>query len=173
MKIILILSTFLFANIVKAVPSSSVLLDGSVVQCETLADLNKRAFRLEVVGVEKGNIQLRLNTLVCLQVEVGLNQVALFPIKLSEPVVFKNQNDNMISQLRDAKLQITDETGTQVLFHINLDMNVESQQISIKAPSFAGDRLDMTMLSLEMLHYNGQFFDQGVIFSGSYRLILR
>jgi hypothetical protein len=141
--------------------------NGSVARCNTIEDLNKRAFRISMVEI-KNEVQLTLETLLC--VKTQNNNMKLMPYALSEPLTFQYEGSSYAYELLSPYLQFTNTEATKQLFKVFIKPNVSLQKITFHKNLLTESNVDLTIMALEIFKINNQIKDQGLSVGGSYRI---
>lgn len=150
--------------------NSDVLPNGSVARCKEGGDTGTRAFRLTVKEVAVTTLKLQVDTLVCIRLE---GKMALVPFALSEKQVFKNNGHVISYENIEASLAITNTEATALLDRVFLDLTQFSQEITLHTDKLRTRVFDVSLQSLEVIRIDGKAVDQGMRFSGSYRISLQ
>lgn len=97
-------------------------------------------------------------------------ETVLIPYALATPINYLHNNNILSYEIIRSYLSVTNNDRTIELFQIPLDTKLQTQLVTIERRKLTEKSVDLTVMGLELIQLNNQFFDQGLIFSGRFRL---
>jgi hypothetical protein len=169
-KMMALICLSFFTTVVFANSGGQVVQDGSVARCQDLSDVGYRVYRLSEVSATAAQYVFKLESLQCVLNATG-SATILIPYAMSTPIVYKRNNDVLSYELLKSYISVTNNNRTVELFQISLDTKQQTQLITIDRSQLTEKSVDLTVMSLELIQINHKYFDQGLIFSGSFRIL--
>jgi len=157
------------ATTVQAVPTtiSDILPNGSVARCKEGGDAGSRAFRLTIKDMSPTSLTLQVDTLVCLRLE---GKMTLVHYALSEKQVYRDNGHVISYEYGNASLAVTNTDATHLFDRINLDSTQFTQDVTLNIQALPSHVFDVGLQMLEVIKIDDTIVDQGMKFSGSYRI---
>lgn len=143
--------------------------DGSVARCQDLSDVGYRVYKISEVSATAAEYIFKLETLQCVLNSTETATV-LVPYAMATPIVFKQNNDVLSYEITKSYISITNNDRTFEMLQIPLDTKLQTQVFTIDRRQLTEKSVDLTVMGLELIQLNNKFFDQGLIFSGRFRL---
>ena len=170
LKILVLISLSSMATVSLAKENLRIVQDGSVARCSDLSSEGHRAYRLTEVSSSATQINFKLETLQCVLNSTETVTV-LVPYALSKPVNYNYKSDTMSYEVSSSYLSVTNTDLTQELAQIPINSQLSSQSVMIDRKLIEEKQIDVTVMGLELIKKNNQFFDQGLIFGGHFRIL--
>jgi hypothetical protein len=148
-----------------AKPNQHILIDGSVARCSEMADYGSRAFRLTMIESSNSLLKFRLENLVCVN---SADKMVHIPYALSRPFVHHKDGRTLSYEYTKGNVVVLNNEATAVYQTIAINPQLSSQEFSMNAGSLK--TFDLSLQALEVIKIDGQFFDQGMVAGGSYRI---
>ncbi len=167
-KLAILLSLSLFASMSLADSGLHVVKDGSVVRCSDTSDAGYRAYKMSEVSSSSTQFVFQLETLLCV-LNTSKTGSVLVPYALAQPILYKNNNDILSYEILQSYVSVTNNDRTLEMFQIPLDAKLQTQIVTIERQKLTEKSIDLTVMGLQLIQLNNQFFDQGLIFSGRFR----
>lgn len=158
-----------FSAIVCASSGAHVVQDGSVARCQDLSDVGYRVYKISEVSSTSTEYVFKLETLQCVLNSTETATV-LVPYAMATPIVFKHNNDVLSYEITKSYISVTNNDRTIEMFQIPLDAKLQTQLVTINRRQLTEKSVDLTVMGLELIQLNNNFFDQGLIFSGRFRI---
>ncbi len=170
LKILILISLSSMATVSLAKENLRIVQDGSVARCSDLSSVGHRAYRLTEVSSSATQINFKLETLQCVLNSTETAMV-LVPYALAAPIIYKYQNQTMSYEMNSTYLSVTNTDLTRELFQIPIDSRASVQTVTIDRNSLTEKSVDITVMGIQLVKKNNQFFDQGLIYGGHFRLV--
>lgn len=168
-KMMVVFCLSFFATLVFANSGAHVVQDGSVARCQDLSDVGYRVYKMSEVSATAAEYVFKLETLQCVLNSTETATV-LVPYALATPIVFKHNNDILSYEIMKSYISVTNNDRTFEMLQIPLDVKQQTQVFTIERPYLTEKSVDLTVMGLELTQLNNRFFDQGLIFSGRFRI---
>lgn len=168
-KFVTVFSLSLFSVIAIASSDIHVVKDGSVARCQDLSDVGHRVYKMSEVSSTSAEFVFQLETFQCFLNSTD-TATELIPYALATPINYLHNNNILSYEIIRSYLSVTNNDRTVELFQIPLDTKLQTQLVTIARRKLTEKSVDLTVMGLELIQLNNQFFDQGLIFSGRFRL---
>lgn len=168
-KMIILMTLSFLTTVVLANSGAQVVQDGSVARCQDLSDVGYRVYKMSEVSSTATEYVFKLETLQCVLNSTETATV-LVPYAMATPIIFKRDNDILSYEIMKSYISVTNNDRTVEMFQIPLDTNKQTQVITIDRHLLTEKSVDLTVMGIELIQLNHKFFDQGLIFSGRFRI---
>lgn len=152
-----------------AQPSQHILIDGSVARCSDLSDLGSRAFRITMREVHTDAIVFQIENLVCVQ---NSEKMIHIPYALSRAFLYHKDARTLSYEYPKANVVVLNDENTAIYQSIAINPNLTIQNFVVNTKNLKVSAFNLSLQPLEVIKIDGQFYDQGMVFGGSYRINL-